>query len=288
MITTLVTPNILPYDERRHILTNMIDDPRSLAADAASFLADTLRVSRIDLALVLGSGWASGADRLGERLGEVALGEVPGFAKPAVEGHGGSVVVVRTTSGKVAAIFTGRTHYYEQRDVAAVAHGVRTAAAWGATTLVLTNGCGGLNPDWPPGSVVLIKDHINLTGATPLQGATFIDMSEAYSRRLRALARQVEPTLPEGVYVQFHGPQYETPAEVRMAGIMGGDLVGMSTTLETIAAREAGMEVLGLSLVTNAAAGMSETNLDHADVLAAGRDAGPKLATLLAGIVATL
>lgn len=266
----------------------MIDDPRSLAADAASFLADTLRVSRIDLALVLGSGWASGADRLGERLGEVALGEVPGFAKPAVEGQGGSVVVVRTTSGKVAAIFTGRTHYYEQRDVAAVAHGVRTAAAWGATTLVLTNGCGGLNPDWPPGSVVLIKDHINLTGATPLRGATFIDMSEAYSRRLRALARQVEPTLPEGVYVQFHGPQYETPAEVRMAGIMGGDLVGMSTTLETIAAREAGMEVLGLSLVTNAAAGMSETNLDHADVLAAGRDAGPKLATLLAGIVATL
>lgn len=205
-----------------------------------------------------------------------------------MEGHGGSVVVVRTTSGKVAAIFTGRTHYYEQRDVAAVAHGVRTAAAWGATTLVLTNGCGGLNPDWPPGSVVLIKDHINLTGATPLRGATFIDMSEAYSRRLRALARQVEPTLPEGVYVQFHGPQYETPAEVRMAGIMGGDLVGMSTTLETIAAREAGMEVLGLSLVTNAAAGMSETNLDHADVLAAGRDAGPKLATLLAGIVATL
>ena len=119
-------------------------------------------------------------------------------------------------------------------------------------------------------------------------GANFVDLSEAYSGRLREAARSVDADLPEGVYVQFRGPQYETPAEVRMAGIIGGDLVGMSTTLETIAAREAGMEVLGLSLVTNAAAGLGDSFLDHAEVLQAGRDAGPRLAALLAGIVGEL
>lgn len=263
-------------------------EPFALAAEAADFLRSRFDVDRIDLALVLGSGWSSGADRLGEPLGDVELAVVPGFSAPVVSGHGGHLLLSRTPAGKVAATFTGRTHYYEGRGVAPVVHGVRTAAAWGAGTLVLTNGCGGLNPAWAPGTVVLLADHINLTGDTPLLGATFIDMSEAYSRRLRDLAHRVDPALPEGVYVQFRGPQYETPAEVRMAGILGGDLVGMSTTLETIAAREAGMEVLGLSLVTNAAAGLSESALNHAEVLQAGRDAGPRLAALLAGIVGEL
>ncbi|MFT3887370.1 MAG: purine-nucleoside phosphorylase [Arachnia sp.] len=262
--------------------------PFDLAAEAAAFLADRFAVEKIDITLVLGSGWSSGAEQIGEALGEIELGDVPGFSKPVVAGHGGKLLLARAASGKLAAILTGRTHYYEGRGVDPVVHGVRTAAAWGAETLVLTNGCGGLNPAWAPGTVVLLKDHINLTGDTPLRGATFIDLSEAYSLRLRELARRVEPGLPEGVYVQFRGPQYETPAEVRMAAIIGGDLVGMSTTLETIAAREAGLEVLGLSLVTNAAAGMSETNLDHAEVLQAGRDAGPRLAALLAGIVGEL
>ncbi|CAL8970985.1 Purine nucleoside phosphorylase [Tessaracoccus sp. O5.2] len=263
-------------------------EPFALAAEAADFLRSRFDVDRIDLALVLGSGWSSGADRLGEPLGDVELAVVPGFSTPVVSGHGGHLLLSRTPAGKVAATFTGRTHYYEGRGVAPVVHGVRTAAAWGAGTLVLTNGCGGLNPAWAPGTVVLLADHINLTGDTPLLGATFIDMSEAYSRRLRDLAHRVDPALPEGVYVQFRGPQYETPAEVRMAGILGGDLVGMSTALETIAAREAGMEVLGLSLVTNAAAGLSESALNHAEVLQAGRDAGPRLAALLAGIVGEL
>lgn len=263
-------------------------DPTRSARDAAAFLADALGVPAIDIALVLGSGWSSGADQLGDPLGQVTLGDVPGFSKPVVSGHGGELRLVRTAAGKVAAIFTGRTHFYEGRGVDPVVHGVRTAAAWGAETLVLTNGCGGLNPAWAPGTVVLIGDHINLTGATPLRGATFIDMTEAYSRRLRALAHQVDDSLPEGVYVQFSGPQYETPAEVRMAAVLGGDLVGMSTTLETIAAREAGMEVLGLSLVTNAAAGMGETDLDHSEVLQTGKDAGPRLAQLLSGVVGVL
>jgi len=269
-------------------MLDRVSDPFVPASEAADFLRSRFDIDRVDLALVLGSGWSSGADLLGESVGSIELGAVPGFSRPVVSGHGGELKVIRTPAGKVAATFTGRTHFYEGRGVEPVVHGVRTAAAWGASTLVLTNGCGGLNPAWAPGTVVLIADHINLTGATPLRGATFIDMTEAYSRRLRDLAHRVEPSLPEGVYVQFQGPQYETPAEVRMAGILGGDLVGMSTTLETLAAREAGMEVLGLSLVTNAAAGLSGSALDHTEVLQAGRDAGPRLAALLAGIVGEL
>ena len=266
----------------------MTNTAYDLAAGAADFLRGHFNVDRIDVALVLGSGWSSGADQIGEPIGEIELGSVPGFSKPVVAGHGGKLLLARTASGKVAAIFTGRTHFYEGRGVEPVVHGVRTAAAWGAGTMVLTNGCGGLKPEWAPGTVVLIRDHINLTGDTPLRGATFIDMTEPYSRRLIDIAHQVDSALPEGVYVQFRGPQYETPAEVRMAGILGGDLVGMSTTLETIAAREAGLEVLGLSLVTNAAAGMGESNLNHTEVLEAGRDAGPRLAALLSDIVKEL
>jgi purine nucleotide phosphorylase len=266
----------------------MSDDSTRTAHEAVEFLSSRFGLDRIDLALVLGSGWSAAADQLGEELGEITLGAVPGFTTPVVKGHGGILKLVRTAGGKTAAVLTGRTHYYEGRGVDPVVHGVRTVAAWGANTLVLTNGCGGLNPAWAPGTVALIRDHINLTGATPLKGAVFIDMTEAYAQRLRDLARTVDPELPEGVYVQFRGPQYETPAEVRMASILGGDMVGMSTALETIAAREAGLDVLGLSLVTNAAAGLSAEGLDHAEVLQAGRDAGPRLASLLAGIVGVL
>ncbi|MFZ1282528.1 MAG: purine-nucleoside phosphorylase [Propionicimonas sp.] len=258
------------------------------ATEAAAALLNYFAVPRIDLALVLGSGWSQAADSLGEPLGAVPLADLPGFEAPVVAGHGGDLRLIRTSAGKLAALFTGRTHFYEGRGVEPVVHGVRTAAAAGATAIVLTNGCGGLNPAWLPGTPVLIRDHINLTGATPLRGATFLDLTDAYSPRLRALAREVDPSLDEGVYVQFRGPQYETPAEVRMAAAIGGDLVGMSTTLETIAAREAGMEVLGISLVTNAAAGISPTPLAHAEVIEAGRAAGPRLGALLAGLVEKL
>ena len=153
---------------------------------------------------------------------------------------------------------------------------------------MLTNGCGGLNPAWAPGTPVLISDHINLTTTSPIVGATFVDLTDAYSPELRTLARTIDPSLDEGVYVQFPGPHYETPAEVRMARTLGGDLVGMSTTLETIAAREAGLEVLGISLVTNPAAGYSETPLNHAEVIQAGKDAVPRLRTLLSGLLGVL
>jgi purine-nucleoside phosphorylase len=164
-------------------------------------------------------------------------------------------------------------------------HGVRTAAAAGCRVVVLTNGCGGLNESWRPGTPVLISDHINLTAASPIEGANFVDLTDLYSPRLRALCRQVEPDLDEGVYIQFRGPQYETPAEIGMARAIGGDLVGMSTTLEAIAAREAGMEVLGISLVTNAAAGITGEPLNHAEVLEAGKAAASRMGALLAAIV---
>lgn len=266
----------------------MNQPPETIAREAAAALLRHFGVSTIDLALVLGSGWSDAADALGESLGSVPLAELPGFSAPVVAGHGGELRLTRTANGKLAALFTGRTHFYEGRGVEPVVHGVRTAAAAGATAIVLTNGCGGLNPAWLPGTPVLIRDHINLTGATPLRGATFIDLTEAYSPRLRQVAREVDPSLDEGVYVQFRGPQYETPAEVRMTSVIGGDLVGMSTTLETIAAREAGMEVLGISLVTNAAAGISPVPLAHAEVIEAGRAAGPRLRTLLAGLAERL
>jgi len=263
-------------------------DPYGRAEEAARALLARFGVDRLDLALVLGSGWSAAAGDLGEEIGRCPLAELPHFAAPVVAGHGGDLRLVRTVAGQVAAVFTGRTHYYERRDVAAVVHGVRTATAAGASTVVLTNGCGGLNPDWGPGTVVVIRDHLNLTGASPLLGPRFVDLTTTYAPRLRARARTVDPGLPEGVYVQFGGPQYETPAEVAMAARLGGDLVGMSTALEAIALREAGAEVLGLSLVTNLAAGIAPEPLDHAEVLAAGRAAAPRLTALLSGLAALL
>jgi purine-nucleoside phosphorylase len=263
-------------------------DPYALAKVAGATILERFGIPQLDIAFVLGSGWAAAADDLGRLIGSCQLTELPGCAAPTVVGHGGALRIVSTSASKIAAIFTGRTHLYEGYGVDQVVHGVRSAVAAGATVIVLTNGCGGLNPEWPPGSVVLIRDYINLTGTSPLLGARFIDMSAPYSRRLHDLARSVDPELPEGVYVQFRGPQFESPAEVRMAGVIGGDLVGMSTTLETIAARELGAEVLGISLVTNLAAGISSQPLSHEEVLEAGRKAAPRLRHLLAGIAAVL
>jgi len=267
-------------------------DPFEVARLAAARLAQATGVARHDVALVLGSGWGAAADLLGEQVAELPATDVPGFSAPVVVGHVGTIRSVRFTAddGSVrhALVLGARTHLYEGRGVRRVVHGVRTAAAAGVTTLVLTNGCGGLNPAWGPGTPVLIRDHLNLTATSPLEGATFVDMTEAYSARLRTTARSVDPSLEEGVYVQFRGPQYETPAEVAMAGRLGGDLVGMSTALETIAARHVGLEVLGISLVTNLAAGISDAPLSHQEVLEAGQAAGPRISNLLARIVRAL
>lgn len=263
-------------------------DPVAAAQAAAQRLAELTGVGRHDIALVLGSGWMPAAQLIGTTQADFPATELPGFAPPAVAGHAGAIRSVSLGGDRRALVLAGRTHLYEGHGVAAVVHGVRTAAAAGCRIIVLTNGCGGLHPDWSPGTPVLISDHINLTGQTPLRGATFVDLTNLYSPRLRAICREVDPTLAEGVYVQFPGPQYETPAEVRMAGILGGDLVGMSTALEAIAAREAGMEILGLSLVTNHAAGLTGAALNHEEVLDAGKKAAQRMGRLLATVVSRL
>ena len=177
----------------------------------------------------MGSGWVPAAEQLGETGAELAVTDLPGFPPPAVEGHAGTVRSV-VLGDQRALVFLGRTHLYEGRGVATVVHGVRTAVAAGAEVVVLTNGCGGLRPDYSPGQPVLISDHINLTATSPIVGARFVDLTDLYSPRLRALCREVDPSLQEGVYVQFPGPHYETPAEIGMVRTIGGDLVGMSTT----------------------------------------------------------
>ena len=256
-----------------------------LAAAAAAAIASATGIPRHDIALVLGSGWGDAAGLLGEETSAVAPSEVPGFAAAAVQGHYSELRSILTPTGTRVLVLGARQHFYESRDPQAVVHGVRTAAAAGCRTIVLTNGCGSTRREVGPGTPVLIADHINFTGATPLTGATFIDLTDVYSPRLRGIAREVDPSLVDGVYIQFPGPQYETPAEVRMAAAMGANLVGMSTALEAIAAREAGLEILGISLVTNLAAGISGGELNHKEVLDAGREAGPRISRLLADIV---
>ncbi len=263
-------------------------DPSQLAREAAAYIAEHTGVQTHHIAVVLGSGWGEAAGLIGEVTAVLDATDVPGFSAPAVVGHVATLTSIRTPGGKNVLVLGARTHFYEGKGVRAVVHGVRTAAAAGATTMVLTNGCGGLNEAWTPGTPVLISDHINLTATSPLEGATFVDLTDLYSARLRAVARQVDSTLDEGVYAQFTGPHYETPAEVQYAKRIGADLVGMSTALEAIAARAAGMEVFGISLVTNLAAGISATPLSHTEVIEAGTAAGPRISALLAGIIAKL
>jgi purine-nucleoside phosphorylase len=271
---------------------NVLDDPAvdpfEIASQAATEIAEHTGVASHDIALTLGSGWAKAADLIGTTTATVPAAEIIGFSAPALAGHVGTLRSIQLPSGKRALVIGARTHYYEGHGVRRVVHSVRTAAATGAKTMILTNGAGGIREAWTPGTPVLISDHINLTADSPIEGATFIDLTDLYSARLRALARTVDPSLDDGTYVQFRGPHYETPAEVQMAKTIGGHIVGMSTALEAIAARQAGMEILGMSLITNLAAGIQKTPLSHAEVIQAGRDAEPVISALLAKIVELL
>ena len=257
------------------------------AVAAAARLAELTGVETHDVAIVLGSGWVPAADAIGTPTHDIAVTDLPGFAAPAVLGHAGRVRSIDANGTRVL-VFLGRTHLYEGRGVDAVVHGVRTAAAAGCRVIVLTNGCGGLRDGYVAGQPVLIADHLNLTATSPLRGATFIDLTDLYSSRLRSIALDVDTSLTEGVYAQLPGPHYETPAEIRMLRTLGADLVGMSTALEAIAAREAEAEVLGISLVTNLAAGMTGEPLDHHEVLEAGRASASRMGALLAQVVSRL
>jgi purine-nucleoside phosphorylase len=272
-------------------------DPWALVSGAATAIAERTGVDRHDVLVVLGSGWVPAADRFGETVAEVPIVELPGFPTVHVAGHSGTMRSVRAEGGRRILVLLGRVHAYEGHELSAVVHAVRASVRAGCGTVVVTNAAGGLRPGLRVGQPVLISDHINLTGRSPLTGpgapaelglARFVDLTEAYSRRLRDLARQVDPTLEEGVYAGVPGPQYETPAEIRMLQTIGADLVGMSTVHEVIAARHVGAEVLGLSLVTNLAAGLGPESLDHADVLDAGRRAAESMGDLLARVVSAL
>jgi purine-nucleoside phosphorylase len=266
-----------------------VPTPYDLAADAARELRARLGGDH-DAVAVLGSGWADAVGLLGEGP-RCALAGIPGFRKPSALGHGGEAVSLRVGGARVL-VLTGRTHLYEGHGVAPVVHGVRTAAALGCRVAVLTNGAGVLREDWPIGEPVLVRDHINLTGHSPMTGeeppaphaGRFVDLTDAYSARLRGIARGVAP-MPEGVYLGLHGPHYETPAEIRAARGWGADLVGMSTVLEVIAARHAGLEVLVMSLPTNLAAGISPRPLSGEEVVAVGRRSAVRAGAVLRDVL---
>jgi len=268
------------------------EDPYATAAASAEALAQLSGHRQHDAAVVLGSGWLPAADALGRADAEIPLGDLGGFAATTVPGHVPVVRSVQVGPARVL-VFLGRTHLYEGHEVSAVVHGVRTAIAAGCRVVVLTNASGGIRAGLGPGQPVLISDQLNLTARSPLAGppppqgypGRFTDLSDLYAARLRGIARNADPDLTEGVYACLPGPHYETPAEIRMLRTCGADLVGMSTALEAIAARHLGAEVLGISLVTNIAAGLSDQPLDHADVLATGQAAAARMGGLLARIL---
>jgi purine-nucleoside phosphorylase len=262
-------------------------DPDALAQRAAQFIADGTGVADHDVAIVLGSGWAPAVSALGTAAAVLPMAELPGFTPPTAVGHAGQVMSVAVGDHRVL-VLAGRVHAYEGHDLLHVVHPVRTACAAGARVVVLTNAAGAVREDFTVGQPVLISDQLNLTARSPLIGAQFIDMVDAYAPRLRALAREVDSGLAEGVYAGLPGPHFETPAEIRMLRTLGADLVGMSTVHETVAARAAGAEVLGVSLVTNMAAGITGEPLSHVEVLAAGAASATRMGSLLADVVARL
>lgn len=273
-----------------------VGDPYLAAARSAERLADLTGVPKHDVAVVLGSGWSPAAGVLADGLHadvtEVSLPSLGGFPSPTVAGHAGTARSLRTAGLRVLA-YLGRAHMYEGHPASAVVHGVRVAVMAGCRVVVLTNAAGGIGEHYQVGQPVLIRDHLNLTGQSPLSGpppppglpSRFTDLTGLYSARLRGLARQVDPGLAEGVYAALPGPHYETPAEIAMLRVLGAGLVGMSTVHEAIAARHLGAEVLAVSLVTNLAAGVAPHGLSHDEVVAAGAAAATRMGTLLAGIL---
>ena len=263
----------------------LYSNPLQAAALAASEIASRTGVASHDVALVMGSGWVGAVDALGTPSYECNAEEITGFFAPAVEGHSGKIRSYEIKDGDRtirALVFLGRTHLYEGKGMEPVVHGVRTAVKAGCKVIILTNACGGINTAYRVGQPVLIRDHISLTAQSPLVGATFVDLTDLYSKRIRAIMKSADSSLQEGVYVHWRGPTYETPAEIHMMRTLGADLVGMSTVPEAIAAHALGAEVLGISLVTNAAAGVTGEKLNHEEVIAAGKAAASSMGDLLA------
>jgi purine-nucleoside phosphorylase len=271
--------------------SSQLNDPFALARASAEALREQAGTEGFDIAVVLGSGWQAAADAIGPAEVEIPLAGLPGFPQPSVKGHTPSVRYVKKGQLRIL-LYLGRIHLYEGHNPHTVTHGVRSAIAAGCRIVVLTNAAGGIHAGYATGQPVLISDHLNLTGRSPLWGplppqvpSRFTDLTDAYSRRLRRLARELDPSLAEGVYAGLPGPHFETPAEIRMLRDAGADLVGMSTVLETIAARHLGAEVLGISMVSNPAAGLSDEPINHEDVLTATAASAASVGALLAGLL---
>jgi purine-nucleoside phosphorylase len=255
------------------------------ATEAAAFLARATGVPRHDAVVVLGSGWDDAADVLGTLVAELEVADLPGFLAPVAPGHRG-LARSYDLAGLAVLAYLGRTHLYEGHGPGPVAHPLRVAAAAGATVAVLTNASGGLREDWSPGTGAVLADHLNLTFVSPLTGPDFVDLTDAWSRRLRAAARAADPTLVEAVYAQLRGPSVQTVAETAMLRTLGADLVGMSTVVEAIAARAAGLELLGLSAVTTRE-GTGEL-LDPDDVVAVARATARRLSRVLPAVLTAI
>lgn len=247
------------------------------------------------VAIVLGSGLGGLADEVAGAV-RIPYADIPGWKRSTAPGHAGELVV-GTLSGKPVAVMKGRLHYYEGYDIADVAFPVRVLGAWGIDTLILTNACGGLDPSYRAGDLMVLSDHINLMGTNPLRGPNdealgprFPDMVGTYTEELRALAHEVDPDLREGIYVAVAGPNFETPAELRMLRSLGADAVGMSTVPEVLAARHMGMRILAIATVTDMATGIPG-HIEHVtaeQVLAVAERAGKRLSTVVKGVVARL
>jgi purine-nucleoside phosphorylase len=262
------------------------------ASEAAAVIREQVPVFP-EIAVVLGSGLGALAENL-ENRATVPYARIPHFPRPTVAGHAGNLVVGSTGAARLAAL-QGRFHYYEGHSLETVTFPIRVLQVLGVKTLVLTAATGGIRPALRPGTLLCLSDHLNLLGFNPLRGTNddrfgprFPDMTEVYSARLRTLARdeaiRLGVTLEEGVYACLPGPSYETPAEIRMLGTLGADVVGMSTVPEAIVARHAGIEVLAFAVVSNWAAGIAAAPISHEEVLAAGREAGPRLGRLISGV----
>lgn len=265
--------------------------------EAASFLRGRIAQANQPLprlALVLGSGLGGFADHVEHPLA-IPYSEIPNFPRSTVPGHHGRLLIGSVRNIWIA-VMQGRVHAYEGYSADAIAFPTRVLGRLGARRIILTNAAGSLRPDLDPGSLVAIRDHINLSGANPCIGPNddrlgprFFDMSAAYSRRLRRLAQNTAAeqgwTMPEGVYVSVPGPSFETPAEIRSFRALGADLVGMSTVLEVIAARHMDLEVLAVSCVTNLAAGIGENELSHAEVMETGERVAERMAQLLLALI---
>jgi purine-nucleoside phosphorylase len=252
------------------------------AARAAARIAELTGVERHRVVVVLGSGWGPAAEAFGEPLARFPMTEVPGFVAPIAEGHRGTIASY-AVDGVATLVLSGRTHLYEGLGLVPVVHGMRTAAAAGCTVALLTNANGSLRSDLAIGQAVLVRDHLNLTGTSPVEGAHFVDLTDCWSARLRALARELDPSLMEATYAWLTGPHYETLAEAEWVRRMGGDVLGMSTVPEAIAGRECGLEVLGLSTVT--AIEVSDSGIEPGEVVAVAERTAVRIGPLLADLV---